>query len=148
VRSGLQLPVPEGPAGKENLKQVMKDIGDVRKRMEVTQAMFEPLKETVQLLKNHGVDIASTEVSGKDVQDYLEEAPMAWDSLVKKSFKKKEEILPLQMIEVESLKEEIDDFDTSVRDFRQQFKREAPYNFEGRCQDAYKKMDEWASKLM
>ena len=31
-------------------------------------------------------------------------APMQWDRVVKKSFKKKEEILPMQMREVEALK--------------------------------------------
>lgn len=34
------------------------------------------------------------------VQDFLEEAPMSWDALVKKTFRKKEEILPMQMAEV------------------------------------------------
>lgn len=33
-------------------------------------------------------------------QDFLEEAPMSWDALVKKTFRKKEEILPMQMAEV------------------------------------------------
>lgn len=36
-------------------------------------------------------------------QDFLEEAPMSWDALVKKTFRKKEEILPMQMAEVRSL---------------------------------------------
>ena len=36
-------------------------------------------------------------------QDFLEEAPMSWDSLVKKTFRKKEEILPMQMAEVRML---------------------------------------------
>lgn len=34
------------------------------------------------------------------MQDFLEEAPMSWDALVKKTFRKKEEILPMQMAEV------------------------------------------------
>lgn len=33
-------------------------------------------------------------------QDFLEEAPMSWEGLVKKTFRKKEEILPMQMAEV------------------------------------------------
>lgn len=37
------------------------------------------------------------------VQDFLEEAPMSWDALVKKTFRKKEEILPMQMAEVRML---------------------------------------------
>ena len=36
-------------------------------------------------------------------QDFLEEAPMSWDALVKKTFRKKEEILPMQMAEVRRL---------------------------------------------
>jgi len=33
-------------------------------------------------------------INGRNLQDFLEEAPMAWEAVVKKTFKKKEEILP------------------------------------------------------
>lgn len=39
-------------------------------------------------------------------QDFLEESPMSWDALVKKTFRKKEEILPMQMAEVSLYKHE------------------------------------------
>ncbi|CAN0055637.1 unnamed protein product [Heterosigma akashiwo] len=147
VKDGLMLTVEEGVAGKENLMHVMKDIGDVRKRNELTLEMFDPLRETVALLKAHQVDVAQTKLAGKELQDYLEEAPMAWEGVVKKSFKKKEEILPHQMTEVEALKEEIDQFDAGVRQFRQDFKKQAPFSFEGPVMDAYQQLDDWAQRL-
>lgn len=145
-------------------RQVMKDTSEVRKAIDATQEMFEPLHQMVVLLKQHGVDVSGVQVAKKDVQvrqiccdtvyvttpvpstvwnetpeslvlaqkltsryglnsakynqlytkmfehvlrsvrfslqDFLEEAPMSWDALVKKTFRKKEEILPMQMAEV------------------------------------------------
>ena len=45
-------------------------------------------------------------MTGYDLQSYLEEAPTAWELLVKKTFVKKEEILPLQMGEMEILRQD------------------------------------------
>jgi dynein heavy chain len=43
---------------------------------------------------------------------------MAWDTLIKKTFRKKEEILPMQMAEVDSLKTDLEAFFVSMREFR------------------------------
>ena len=46
----------------------MKDISEVRKAMDTTQEMFEPLHQMVVLLKQHGVDVSGVQVAEKDVQ--------------------------------------------------------------------------------
>lgn len=48
--------------------QVMKDISEVRKAMDTTQEMFEPLHQMVVMLKQHGVDVSGVQVAEKDVQ--------------------------------------------------------------------------------
>lgn len=46
----------------------MKDISEVRKAMDTTQEMFEPLHQMVVMLKQHGVDVSGVQVAEKDVQ--------------------------------------------------------------------------------
>lgn len=48
--------------------QVMKDISEVRKIMDTTQEMFEPLHQMIVMLKQHGVDVSGVEVAEKNVQ--------------------------------------------------------------------------------
>ncbi|CAB1116950.1 unnamed protein product [Ectocarpus sp. CCAP 1310/34] len=148
ISTGLDAEVPEGPEGKGNLMKVMKDISEVRKAMDTTQEMFEPLHQMIVMLKQHGVDVSGVQVAEKDVQDFLEEAPMSWDALVKKTFRKKEEILPMQMAEVDALKEELEGFFLAMRSFRNKFRAEAPFAFKGPVEDAYKQMEEHAASLL
>lgn len=46
----------------------MKDISEVRKAMDTTQEMFEPLHQMIVMLKQHGVDVSGVQVAEKDVQ--------------------------------------------------------------------------------
>ena len=86
------------------LMDAMGYIRDVRKAMDETSEMFGPLRETMTLLKSAGIDMADTKVQDMSVHEYLEIAPSQWDSLVNKTFQKKEDILPLQTAEVVNLK--------------------------------------------
>lgn len=51
--------------------QVMKDISEVRKAMDTTQEMFEPLHQMIVMLKQHGVDVSGVQVAEKDVQVHI-----------------------------------------------------------------------------
>lgn len=46
----------------------MKDISEVRKAMDATQEIFEPLHQMIVMLKQHGVDVSGVQVAEKDVQ--------------------------------------------------------------------------------
>ena len=151
VSKGLDAEVASIEDTKESkpaLMRMMGDIRDVRKAMETTQEMFQPLQEILVTVKAHGIDIATLSLIGdKSVQDYLDEAPMQWDGVVKKMFRKKEEILPLQLREVEALKVDLEQFFLSVREFRTQFRAKAPFTFVGSTKDAYAIMDAQAVEL-
>ena len=147
VSSGLDTEVPAGPEGKVPLMEVMADIRDVRKAMDITQEMFAPLRECCALLKKYQIDVAVESVNGKPVLDYLEEAPMQWEGLCKKTFQKKEAILPMQMAEQDALKEELDGFFLQISDFRNDFRANAPFGFQGQVEEAYAKLDSFASQL-
>jgi dynein heavy chain len=73
---------------------------------------------------------------------------MKWDLVVKKTFRKKEEIMPLQMAEVEKLKVNLEQFYYSIREFRTNFKSNAPFTFTGSPIEAYKMMDYHATELV
>ena len=151
VSKGLDAEVASIEDSKESkpaLMRMMGDIRDVRKAMETTQEMFQPLQEILITVKAHGIDLATLSLIGdKSVQDYLDEAPMQWDGVVKKMFRKKEEILPLQLREVEALKVDLEQFFLSVREFRTQFRAKAPFTFVGSMKDAYAIMDAQAVEL-
>lgn len=93
VNKGLDVTVDEDADGKVGLMRVMEDIRDVKKAMDITQEMFQPLQNILNALKAHGMDMTTLpKVQDKVLQDYLDEAPMAWDAVIKKTFKKKEEV--------------------------------------------------------
>lgn len=145
VVKGLEEEVQE--KNKEALMRVMTHIRDVRKCTDSTTEMFEPLRDAVHLLKVHGVSIEETKIADKSLQDYLEAAPMLWESIESKTFKKKEEIMPLQMAEVESIKEELEQFYLDMRKFRNVFRTDAPFGFQGTPDEAYSQMDTFAELL-
>jgi dynein heavy chain len=95
VSKGREVQVDEGAEGKQALMKVMEGIRDVKKAMDATQEMFQPMQNILNCLKAHGMDIAALpKIGDKIMQDYLDEAPMGWDAVIKKTFKKKEEVRP------------------------------------------------------
>lgn len=145
VLKGLEEQVAE--KNKEALMRVMTHIRDVRKQMDSTNEIFDPLREAVHLLKLHGINVEDTKIADHAVQDYLEAAPMQWEGIVNKTFKKKEEIMPLQMAEVDSIKEDLESFYLEMRKFRTEFRTNAPFSFQGTPDEAYKQMSQFASGL-
>jgi dynein heavy chain len=149
VTEGLDREVVEGPDGKQALMKVMEDIRDVRMAMEATNELFDPMQKAINLLKAHGSDItAIASVNGRGVQEYLDDAPMVWENVVKKTFSKKEEIMPMQQREVDKLKEELEEFFLAMRAFRGNFRANAPFTFGGSPKEAYIMMDEHAKELV
>jgi dynein heavy chain len=67
--------------------------------------------------------------------------------VVKKTFKKKEEILPVQNASVCELKFALDRFNTFIRVFRAEFRANAPFKFSGSITDAHNKLDTYDLKL-
>ena len=82
------------------------------------------------------------------VQDYLESAPITWDSTVNLTFLKKEEIFPLQNAAAEELKDTIAAFYSRLKEFRSDFKQHAPFHFSGQPELAYKSLDQFHERLV
>jgi dynein heavy chain len=147
---GLDIEVPEGPEGQAALMQVMENIRDVRMASDETKDMFDPLQKILVALKGHGVDITGLDKVGEDgmpMQDYLDEAPLLWDNVEKKMFRKKEDIMPLQLREVDLLKAKLEEFYLEIRAFRNDFRKNAPFIFSGSPNEAYEMLDKHAVTL-
>ena len=69
---GLDQEVEDGD--KETLMSVMSHIRDVRQRMPGMEAMFIPLRETVELLKSNAIELDLGLVGEEEALDFLERA--------------------------------------------------------------------------
>lgn len=131
----------------DELMRVMTVIRDVRLKMDSVPELYGPQRDCIQILRQHGVDVLNDTLTGRNLQDLLEEIPLAWEAVVKKTFKKKEEILPLQMASIDALKLDLDQFNLSIRKFRGDFRAQAPFQSEMDCPNAFKIIESFASKL-
>ena len=104
----------------ETLYEVMGFMRDVRKREVKTDAMFEPLMETVALLKTYGISVT------EDVLRQLEEAPLAWSGMKKKVLNVREKLSLMQQSEARKIRETSDAFGVKVEKFRENFLKIAP----------------------
>ena len=138
---GLDVEVAEGD--NEALMVAMGHVRDVRKSMDETAAMFEPIRRTVALLKPHGITFADMEIGSGTVMEFLEHVPLRWDALVNKTFKKKEEILPFQNAEVDNIKEQLEQFFLAMREFRANFRANAPFDHPGPKSVIYAMLDKF-----
>jgi len=131
----------------KELMAVMSVIRDVRLKQKSVPEIFGPQKDCVQILRRYGVDVLNDTVAGQNLQDCLEEIPLAWDAVVKKTFKKKEDILQMQMKSIDALKGDLDSFYLSIREFRGDFRANAPFKFDGECSQAFASIDSFTLKL-
>jgi dynein heavy chain len=129
------------------LKRVMKNIREVQKSVDRINSVFQPLTDTVGLLKANGVDVDDEKVGGVIIQDYLENAPGNFDGLVKTTQTQKESIMEMQTEQQRTVKADLDKFFQEIRAFRGEFRKKAPFNFEGTVEEAYEIMDRYALDL-
>ena len=133
---------------KEDLMAVMTHIRDVRKKMDYMTTVFTPLRDMVMLLKTHGIPLDLGYIGNEkgvipmSALDFLESAPLAWDNIVNKTFRVKEEIQPMQNKMVESIKSEANAFTKKVTGFVASYRKTGPYDWStDKVVAAYKSLD-------
>ena len=127
VSNGIKV-IPEGAESKrekEILMQVMTHLRDVKMIKDRTLEEVEPMKQTVLLLKKHGI---------KMEEDFLVKLENCKTQLIEVSEKAlgpvKEAILPLQNQEAGNIKKKLLDFQKKVAEFRIKFQQQCPYNID------------------
>jgi dynein heavy chain len=139
VNEGVGQEVGAGDSGA--LKAVLGHIHQVRSREKLTPKMFPPLRDSASLLKKYGKPLDEYELK------LLADAPMRWDSTVNNVYKVKEKVNTLQNDEVENIKRRVWDFNDELAEFRRQFRRHAPFNYDVGLSDAYDRINEFHQKI-
>ncbi|XP_035728185.1 dynein beta chain, ciliary-like [Vespa mandarinia] len=116
------------------LVSIMGYLMQVKERQPTTDEMFQPLEETVELLKFYDQDIP------EEVNVLLQELPEQWANTKKLALMVKQQVAPLQASEVSRIRGRISAFDTTIILYREAFRRYDFFKFE--CQNPYELLDE------
>ncbi|NXO76324.1 DYH9 protein, partial [Sitta europaea] len=119
---GLSRKVEQGDYS--GLVEVMGHLLAVKERHSATDAMFEPLQETVELLRAHEQQLP------EELDQQLEELPEKWSQVKKLAEAVKQQVAPLQASEVSALRQSCAAFDAQQLRLRERFAREAPFRFD------------------
>ncbi|CAN9508871.1 unnamed protein product [Ophioblennius macclurei] len=122
AEAGLGQRVEEGDYG--GLVAVMGHLLAVKERQSTTDTMFEPLQETIALLKEYEQELPDV------VYKQLEELPEKWKNAKKQAVVVKQQVAPLQAIEVTSLRRKCATFEVEQHTFRERFRKEGPFRFD------------------
>lgn len=124
---GLLQTVKEGDY--VGLVSVMAYLLQVKERAATTDEMFEPMQETIQLLKYYDMDIP------EEVNVLLQELPEQWANTKKIATTVKQQVSPLQAAEVVGIRNKISIFETHISFFREVFKLYEFFRYD--CSDPY-----------
>ncbi|XP_075210990.1 dynein heavy chain at 93AB [Lycorma delicatula] len=128
---GLLQPVEEGDY--EGLVNVMGYLMNVKERQATTDEMFEPVRETINLLKMYDQELP------EEVNVFLQELPEQWSNTKKLAITVKQQVAPLQAAEVSAIRNKIAAFDLKQIQYRDHF-RQSPF-LKYNCEDPYMKID-------
>ncbi|GAB5581369.1 dynein axonemal heavy chain 17 isoform X1 [Prionailurus iriomotensis] len=121
ARMGLTKPLKEGDY--DGLVEVMGHLMKVKERQVATDNMFEPLKQTIELLKTYGEEMP------EETHVKLQELPEQWTNTKKLAIQVKQNVAPLQANEVNILRRKCQQFELKQHEFREKFRQEAPFTF-------------------
>ncbi|XP_049809049.1 dynein beta chain, ciliary [Schistocerca nitens] len=128
---GLLQPVEEGDY--ERLVSVMGYLMNVKERQADTDEMFEPLQQTIDLLKQYDQDLP------EEVNVLLQELPEQWNNTKKIATQVKQQVAPLQAIEVCCIRSRIQTFDNQQLQYRDRFRKYRFLRYD--CKDPYDLVD-------
>ncbi|NXX93579.1 DYH9 protein, partial [Centropus bengalensis] len=132
ANKGLNVKVEKGDY--DGLVEVMGHLQAVKERQGVTDAMFEPLKQTIELLRTYEQQLP------EEVYKQLEELPEKWNNVKKLAVAVKQHVAPLQANEMTALRKSCAAFDVEQHKFRERFQKEAPFRFD--TKKPYQLLDE------
>ncbi|XP_067615922.1 dynein beta chain, ciliary [Eurosta solidaginis] len=118
---GLLQTVKEGDY--DGLVSIMAYLMQVKERSNKTDTMFEPVQETIQLLKYFDMDIP------EEVNVLLQELPEQWVNTKKIASTVKQQVSPLQATEVVRIRNKIAEFEAHTHLFRDIFKHYTFFRF-------------------
>jgi dynein heavy chain len=121
-KKGLSGKMEEG--NYEALVSAMGLLHAIKVRSVGIDAMFEPLRKTINLLRQFGVEMPD------DIHRLLNDLPEEWSEVKKLSVSIKDSVAPLQAKEVDILQQKCNRFEMKNHNFREEFRKNAPFKFE------------------
>ncbi|XP_025892623.1 dynein heavy chain 17, axonemal [Nothoprocta perdicaria] len=137
ANAGLMKPLKEGDY--DGLVEVMGHLMRVKDRQAATDGMFEPLKETIALLKTYGEEMP------EEIHQQLHDLPEQWNNTKKLSFQVKQNVAPLQANEVNILRRKCQQFEVRQQEFREKFRECAPFSYSD--PDPYKSLNKQQKRI-
>ncbi|UYV64230.1 DNAH9 [Cordylochernes scorpioides] len=128
----MQKQVEEGDF--DGLIDMMNDLMAVRDRQKTTDGMFEPLQQTVELLRSYGVEMQD------EIHLQLQELPERWNNTKKIALSVKQHLTPLLTNEANVIRRKSGQFDMRQSEFREEFIKSQAFNYD--CPGAYRKIDQ------
>ncbi|XP_015596133.2 dynein beta chain, ciliary [Cephus cinctus] len=123
------------PGDYAGLVSVMGYLMQVKERQPTTDEMFQPLQETIELLKFYDQDIP------EEVNVLLQELPEQWGNTKKLALMVKQQVAPLQAGEYRiQIRGRISAFDTTIGHYREAFRRYGFFKYN--CEKPYEQLDE------
>ncbi|XP_055450236.1 dynein axonemal heavy chain 9 [Psammomys obesus] len=133
TESGLLKEVEKGDF--QGLVEIMGHLVTLKERQGSTDDMFEPLKQTIELLKSYEQELPEA------VFKLLEELPEKWKSVKKMAITVRQQVAPLQANEVALLRQRCSAFEAEQQQFQERFRKEAPFRFNSI--DPHQMLDAW-----
>ncbi|KAI9221923.1 dynein heavy chain and region D6 of dynein motor-domain-containing protein [Blastocladiella britannica] len=133
THDGLDMKIAEGEY--DSLVHAMNLLHGVKQRTQTTDNMFDPMRKTVNMLKQFGVELPDDSVK------LLNELPEKWSDMKKQASSVRDQVAPLQSIEVDSLQKKCNKFEMKVHEFREEFRKKAPFKFEVGPVHSYSRLD-------
>ncbi|XP_038180482.1 dynein heavy chain 9, axonemal [Arvicola amphibius] len=137
TENGLLKKVERGDF--QGLVEIMGHLVTLKERQSSTDDMFEPLKQTIELLKSYEQELPEA------VFKQLEELPEKWKNTKKMGTTVRQQVAPLQANEVALLHQRCTAFDTQQQQFRERFRKEAPFRFDSI--DPHRMLDVWHREI-
>ncbi|NXH09440.1 DYH9 protein, partial [Bucco capensis] len=119
---GLSRKVEKGDY--DGLVEMMGHLLAVKERQSATDAMFEPLKQTIEVLKSY------EQALPEEVYQQLEELPEKWNNIKKLAIAGKQHVAPLQASEMTALRRSCAALELQQHSFRDSFATQAPFRFD------------------
>ncbi|KAJ8313224.1 hypothetical protein KUTeg_009222, partial [Tegillarca granosa] len=135
---GLSKTVEEGDY--QGLVDCMGFLFAVKERQAATDEMFEPLKQTIELLKTYEQEMS------EEVHQQLQELPEQWNNTKKLSITCKQHVAPLQAIEVSNIRKKSATFDVNQHKFRETFRSIPPFRYN--CETPYDLINEYHEEIL
>ncbi|KAJ3128700.1 hypothetical protein HK098_003691 [Nowakowskiella sp. JEL0407] len=133
-KKGLQNKIEEGDYN--GLVSAMGLLHAIKYRTDNIDHMFEPLRKTINLLRQFGVEMPD------EIHKILNDLPEEWSEVKKLSVSIKDYVAPLQAKEVDVLQQKCNRFEMKNHNFREEFRKKAPFRFDIGPSRAYELIDQ------